>query len=261
MGVRPIDPRRDDHSAADEPPIQSLLVDENTTTAMTFDPERVEAVAFDSFSTLVDTESSREVLEPYTDVPLEVARKWRERALFYSLTANELETYETYYEMHRLGLEYASELYGLGLSEAEIEELNEVYYDLEPFEDVLPTFEKLDAAGYDLYIISNGEHEILDAMIDTLGVEGLLSGTVSADDIELFKPAKELYELAAERAETPIERMIHVSAGVFDAQGAQNAGMQGVWINRKGLPQDPFGEPPKLVIESLDELLEALGVN
>lgn len=228
---------------------------------MTFDPEKVETVAFDSFSTLVDTESSQEALEPYTDAPLEVAQTWRERALFYSVIANELETYETYYEMHRLGLEYASEQYGLGLSEEEIADINEVYYDLEPFDDVLPTFEKLDAAGYDLYIISNGEHAILDAMIDTLGVEHVLSDAISADDIERFKPHRELYELAAERAETPIGRMIHVSAGVFDAQGAQNAGMQGVWINRKGLPQDPFGEPPKLVIESLDELLDALGVN
>lgn len=228
---------------------------------MTFDPEKVETVAFDSFSTLVDTESSQEALEPYTDTPLEVAQTWRERALFYSVIANELETYETYYEMHRLGLEYASEQYGLGLSEEEIADINEVYYDLEPFDDVLPTFEKLDAAGYDLYIISNGEHAILDAMIDTLGVEHVLSDAISADDIERFKPHRELYELAAKRAETPIERMIHVSAGVFDAQGAQNAGMQGVWINRKGLPRDPFGEPPKLVIESLDELLDALGVN
>lgn len=227
---------------------------------MAFDPDSVEAIAFDSFSTLVDTESSREVLEPYTDEPLEVAQTWRERALRYSLTANELETYETYYEMHRLGLKYAAELYGLGLSDEEIAELNEVYYDLEPFEDVLPTFERLDAAGYDLYIISNGEHEILDAMIDTLGVGHVLSDTISADDIELFKPHRELYELAAERAKTSIENMIHVSAGVFDAQGAENAGMQGVWINRKGLPQDSFGEPPTLVIDSLEELIEALEI-
>jgi 2-haloacid dehalogenase len=227
---------------------------------MTLDAKRIEAVSFDSFSTLVDVESSRRVLEPYTEDPLEVTQTWRERALFYSVITDQLEEYETYYELHRLGLEYASELYGLGLSEAEIDELNEVYYDLEPFDDVAPVFEKLRDAGYDLYIVSNGDPKMLDEMVGSIGVDELLSETISADEIKIFKPAREIYEYAAEQAATPVERMVHVSAAVFDAQGAMNAGMQGVWINRKDLPQDPFGSPPDMVIESLYELTEALGV-
>lgn len=102
---------------------------------------------------------------------------------------------------------------------------------------------------------------MIDEMINSIGVDEFLSETVSADEIKVFKPDRELYEYAAERAETPVERMVHVSAAVFDAQGAQNAGMQGVWINRKGLPRDPFGDPPDLVIDSLPDLAQELGVS
>lgn len=227
---------------------------------MSIETDRIEAISFDSFSTLVDVESSREVLEEYTDEPLEVAQTWRSRALFYSTIADDLEQYETYYELHRLGLEYAAEHHGLDLTSEEIEQLNQVYYDLEPFDDVLPVFEQLRDCGYDLYVISNGDPKMLNEMIDSLDVEELLSDTFSADAIEVFKPAAEIYEYASQQTGTPIERMAHVSAAVFDAQGAKHAGMKGIWINRKRLPQDPYGPSPDLVIESLHDLVDELNV-
>lgn len=220
---------------------------------MGIDTSNVDSIAFDSFSTLLDVESSKKALEEYTDNPLEVAQVWRQRALFYSVIANHL-GYETYFDLHQFGLQYASDLYDLNLSEAEIQEINEVYYDLEPFDDVQPVMERLRDAGYDLYIISNGDPEMLDALVETADIGDVLGGVISADEIETLKPSAELYRHAAERAGTPAERMIHVSAAVFDVQGAQNVGMQGVWINRKGIPMDPYGETPDLVINSLNDL-------
>ena len=57
----------------------------------TFDPERVDAVTFDSYGTLVDTGAAATVLEGVVDDPAAVAREWRENALFFSVVAGPLD--------------------------------------------------------------------------------------------------------------------------------------------------------------------------
>jgi len=227
---------------------------------MALDTDRPAAVSFDSFSTLVDIASSQRALEGHTDQPHEVARTWRQRALTYSLLAGPLDTYETYFELHRLGLEYAAMQYDLDLSDQEIREINEVYYDLDPFDDVRETFERLQEAGFELYIISNGNPAMLTGLLESAGIDDMLEETVSAEEIHTFKPGPAIYRHAADRAETPVERFVHVAAPIFDVQGARNAGMQGVWLNRAGEPRDPYAEQPDAVIRSLQELPAALGV-
>ena len=42
--------------------------------------------------------------------------------------------------------------------------------------------------------------------------------------------------------------------------GAQHAGMQTAWVDRKSAPWEPFGPDPDLTIETFYELAETLGV-
>jgi len=221
-------------------------------------PKDITTITFDSFSTLViEIEALTDALRPFTDNPRKVASMWRQRAVLYTFLANFLDEYDTYFQMHRLGLEYAVDYHGLNVSDAELDELNETFYKLPPFDDV-EVLENIDEAGYDLYIISNGDPAMLDGLVETTGVGPYLDGTVSADEIEQFKPATELYEHAVSRADARPEQIMHVTAGLFDAQGAQNVGVNGCWLNRETVPflsqKDPFGERPDWTVESLYEI-------
>ena len=227
---------------------------------MPLGPDDIDTITFDSFSTLVfEMKSLTDALKGYTDDPLEVASMWRQRAVLYTLFANFFDDYETYYQMHRYGLEYALEYHDIDATAEDMDELNETFYNLKPFEDV-DVIEQLDNAGYDTYIISNGDPAMLDGLLETTAIGPHINDTVSADEIKTFKPDSEIYELASERASSLPERMIHVSAGLFDVQGAQNIGMNGCWLNRKTVPffsqQDPYGEQPDLIIESLNEIAD-----
>jgi 2-haloacid dehalogenase len=90
------------------------------------------------------------------------------------------------------------------------------------------------ADAYNIYIVSNGDPAMLDAMVQVADIGDYVVDSISADEVETYKPAAALYEHAAERADTDIDRMAHTSAGWFDVQGA--AGMQGVWVNRDDDP-------------------------
>ncbi|MDX1745041.1 MAG: haloacid dehalogenase type II [Halobacteriales archaeon] len=223
---------------------------------MALDTDRVETITFDSFSTLVDIHSARAVLEGIVDDPIAVADRWRSRAVHYSRMANFLAEYDTYDGCHRRGLEFALAEVGVTLSEDRLTELNEVYRDLDPFDDIPEGLEALAEADYPVAILSNGDPSMLADLVEGTGVEETLTATISADEIRRFKPAIELYEYAADVLETPPRRILHVSAGPSDVQGAIHAGMQGAWLDRYGQPWETFGPNPDLHIETVHELVE-----
>ncbi len=234
-------------------------MDDNTG-LMTLEPDAVTTVTFDSYSTLVDVDAVESALEAHAavDDPAPISRTWRERSMQYTLVANHVDAYETFYELNRDALEYALAAHAVDIGEDEREEILSVYHDLEVFDDVRGSVERLRSAGYDCYVLSNGNPEMLESMVEGAEIGDLLEGTISAHELETFKPAPELYRHAAGRTGTPIGEIAHVSALWFDVQGAVHAGMQGVWLDRKGNPEEPFGPDPDAVVTGLEELADVL---
>lgn len=162
--------------------------------------------------------------------------------------------------MNRDALQYALDAHGVDLSTEERDEILAVYHELDVFEDVRDGIERLRDGGYDPYVVSNGNPEMLDSMVEHAGIGDLLEDTISADEIRTFKPTADLYRHAAARTGTPIEEIVHVTAGWFDVLGAKHAGMQSAWIDRKGSPWESFGGEPDLTVATVYELADALGV-
>ena len=225
---------------------------------MSFDPARVRTVTFDSYSTIVDVDAAERALADRVDDPEPVSKLWRARSLEYTFVANHVDAYQPFYEMNRDALQYALEAHGVDVPADERDEILAVYHELDVFEDVRDGLRRLRDAGYDLYVVSNGDPAMLSSMVDHAGIDHLLEDTVSADEIEVFKPDAELYRHAAARTGTPIDGIAHVTAGWWDAQGARHAGMQGVWVNRSDAPWEPFDGTPDLTVESFHDLVDAL---
>ncbi|MDY6817733.1 MAG: haloacid dehalogenase type II [Halobacteriales archaeon] len=222
---------------------------------MALDSGQIETITFDSFSTLVDVDSTAPAVAPYVDDPIPFAREWHSRAATYGMIANYIDAYETYFQLHRDALEYLLAVEDVTVSEAELDEMTAIYHEMRPFDDVEPGLTQLAEAGYTLGVISNGDPAMLESLLAVTEVKDQLSAVVSADEIERHKPAVELYEHAADRLETPIDRITHVSNGIVDVYGAMHAGMQGIWLNRQDAPAEPFGPSPDLCIDSIEELV------
>ncbi|GGN87023.1 haloacid dehalogenase type II [Haloarcula pellucida] len=225
---------------------------------MTFDPGRVTTLTFDSYSTIVDVEAAEKALSERVPDPQPVSRLWRSRSLAYTFIANAVDAYKPFYEVNRDALQYALDAHGVDISTEDRDEILAVYHELDVFDDVREGMNRLYDAGYDLYVVSNGNPEMLDSMVDHAGIGGLVEDTVSADEIGTFKPDAELYRHAAARTGTPIDEIAHVTAGYFDVYGAMHAGMQGVWVNRDDGPWDAFAGDPDLTIGSFHDLVDEL---
>lgn len=226
----------------------------------------VETVTFDSYTTLVDVDSQATVLTERID-GLEngefISRVWRSRNMMYTVIANDIDAYRPFYEIQALSLQFALESFGYDVPEELRDEIRRTVYkeDVTVFEDVRPSMERLVELGYELYIVSNGDPEMLNRMVDRAGIGELVTDAISADEIETFKPDVELYRHAAARTGTPIDRILHVSGGTMrDVWGANNAGMRTAWLNRpeKHYPREHLGEDPDVTVASLHEVADLL---
>ncbi len=218
----------------------------------------VRTVTFDSYSTLLDVDAVEAALADHVERPRAISRHWRSRSLMYTMVANEIDAYDTFYAFNRAALEHALDARGIELPETDREEILSTYHDLRVFDDVQSGLERLTDAGYDVYVVSNGNPEMLASLVDTAGIEAYVEETISADEIGVYKPNAEIYRHAAARTGTPIRDVVHVSAGFFDVLGAQHAGMTGAWLNRNGAPWDSFAGEPDLEIGAIPELLDHL---
>ena len=227
---------------------------------MSFDPAEVETITVDSYGTLVDPFAVERALANHVDQVNPIAEQWRSRSIRYTMVSNFTDSYQTFYEMNRDALRFALEAHGSELSDETIEDILSTYHELDPFDDVRDGLERLTDAGYDVYVLSNGNPEMLESMVETAEIGSLIADTISAHEIRTFKPAVDIYRHAAGRTGTPIESIAHVAGPTFDVQGAMHAGMQGVWIDRGNGVRDPFGDDPDLTVETFYELADEFGL-
>jgi 2-haloacid dehalogenase len=230
---------------------------------MSLDPDRVETITVDSYGTLVDPfATDRALRERVPDEDADaVSREWRARSITYTMVGNAVGFYQPFYEMNRDALEFALDARGVALPDDEVDAILSVYHDLEVYDDVRDGVGRLREGGYDVYVLSNGNPEMLASMVENAGIGGTIADTISAQEIELFKPEPEIYRHAAARTGTSIDRVLHVAGPSFDVLGAMTAGMQAAWLNREGEPWEDFADrSPDLRAETFHDVAEALGV-
>lgn len=227
---------------------------------MPFEPDRVNTVLVDSYSTLVDELSTKEALAEYTDAPEEVARIWDLRGSIYGIAATLLGEFKPTRDRYRVSLDYTLQAIDADISEAERQEILESVDELRVFDDVRGGLERLTESGYEVYVLSNGDPEMLDELVTHAGIDDLVSDTISAADAGACKPDRKLYRHAAHRANTAVSNIAHVTASWYDVQGALYTGMQGVWINRAGYEWEDILKDPDLEIETFHEFADELGI-
>lgn len=117
------------------------------------------------------------------------------------------------------------------------------------FPDALTCLKAL--KGDDIGLITNGEGPQQRSKIEVLGLGPYLSTLIISREVDCAKPAKAIFELAAKRARVPLVNCFYIGDRLqTDAQGSQQAGMKGIWLDRKQTGQE-WGGP---VIHGLDEL-------
>ncbi|MFC1901285.1 HAD family hydrolase [Chloroflexota bacterium] len=138
--------------------------------------------------------------------------------------------------------------------------LNELYLkhrfeDIELYEDVLPTLQKL-REKYILGLLSNGN-----SYPERCGLEGIFEFVIFSQDYEVEKPDPRFYKIAIEKAGCSAEQILHIGDSLQnDVKGAANVGIPAVWLNRDRA-ENTTGIEPDYEINSLSGLFKILEEN
>jgi 2-haloacid dehalogenase len=212
------------------------------------------AIVFDAYGTLFDVHSVMRLCERcFPGRGAELSSAWRAKQLEYTWQRSLMRRYQPFSEVTRDALEYCCEALGLSLSSVQRNDLMGEYRKLSLFADVAGTLDKLPGKKA---ILSNGSPDMLDPLVAQSGLR--FDAVLSVDELRIFKPAPEVYELATRRLSVAAADVGFVSSNCWDALGARSYGFRVYWINRGGAPVDRLGFRPDAVLKSLGDLPEVL---
>ena len=209
-----------------------------------------EAFVFDAYGTLFDVHSVVQRCETcWPGKGAAVSQLWRAKQLEYTWQRSLMQRYVPFSTVTREALAYACEALKLELSVAQMEGLMAEYLRLAMYPDVAGTLKKLQGRKA---ILSNGSPDMLEPLVENSGLE--LDAVISVDELQVYKPAPQVYELAVKKLGT--KKIGFVSSNCWDALGAKSYGFSVYWINRARSPIDRLGFKPDAVLASLSELAD-----
>ena len=125
------------------------------------------------------------------------------------------------------------------------------------FPDAAPALEWARRQYRKLALVTNGASCLQREKLAASGLERYFDVIVVSGEVGVGKPSAGIYTLTLERLG------VHAAAAAMigdslerDIEGARAAGLHAVWLNRSR--RTPAGPPPRVEIDTLDELPEAL---
>ncbi len=215
---------------------------------------RLEALVYDAYGTLFDVYSVFEKCEKnFPGKGSAISEIWRTKQLEYTWLRSLMGKYQNFWELTDAALKFACRALELDLGANERAELMDNYLNLSPYAEVRDTLETL-AKRVSQAVLSNGSPEMLASVVNNNGLTSFFQAILSVDELQIFKPAPRVYQLAVERLGVPAEKIGFVSSNCWDAIGAKSFGFHVFWINRFKRPLDEMGILPDHEIETLDQI-------
>lgn len=219
-------------------------------------------LCFDMYGTLCDTGSVKTVLAKELGVPGpfldEINTLWRRKQLQYAYLVGLMERYRSFWEITNRALDYTLEYFHLDLNEIQRDRILEAYQHLEPFPSVPDTLELLIEHDVHLTVLSNGDLDMLQTLVENAGLSPYIKTVISAEDVQTFKPSPRVYKNAARVLERDLQECQLVSGNAWDVTGAASAGMGTIWVNRSQNPFEVLSVKPDHTVKGINELPDLL---
>ena len=214
-------------------------------------------IVFDLMGTLLDLQS----MDPYFERffgDSAVRKEWFMQSLQLAMAATLTNAYEDFGVQADTGLEITARRYKVSMLGEEKNLILGALRKLRPFQDVAQNLQRLRDAGLQLVTLTNSTTPMAEAQLTYAGLLGHFDQVISADEVHCFKPAPEVYQLAAKRMGVEPAQLRLVSAHDWDVTGALRAGCSAAFVARPGQVMNPFGPQPDVRGTDLGAVVEKI---
>jgi 2-haloacid dehalogenase len=214
----------------------------------------IRACVFDAYGTLFDfAAAARNCRDLPEEKHSSLTQLWRDKQLQYSWLRAAQGRHADFWQVTGDALDYALET--LAIDDPGLRgRLMDLYLHLDVFPEVPKVLQQLKQAGVTTAILSNGSPEMLASAVDSADIGGLLDAVLSVEEVGVYKPHPEVYQLALDRLGLPAAAISFQSSNAWDAHAAAAFGLRVIWCNRYGQKRERLPGSPDREISSLAEL-------
>ena len=214
-------------------------------------------IVFDLIGTLLDLRAMDQHFERFFG-DAGVRKEWFTQTLQLAMAAMLTNAYEDFGVQADTGLEMTARQYKVSMLGEEKNLILGTLRKLRPYPEVAPSLQRLRDAGLKLAALTNSTTQAAEAQLAHAGIRDHFEEVISADEIHCFKPAPEVYHLAARRLGMEPKQVRLVSAHDWDVTGALRAGCAAAFVGRPGQVMNPFGPQPDVRGADLGEVTEKI---
>jgi 2-haloacid dehalogenase len=219
----------------------------------------IKACVFDAYGTLFDfAAAARKCRDVLGDDIDKLTALWRDKQLQYTWLRATQGRHVDFWQVTGDALDFSLETLGI-MKPGLRDRLMTLYLTLDPFPEVSDVLKRLKAAGMRTAVLSNGSPRMLDAVVKAASLGPLLDAVLSVEDVGVYKPHPNVYQLAVDRLGIPASAISFQSSNAWDAYAASAFGMKVIWCNRYGQRPERLPGAPDRQIQSLAELPALVG--
>jgi 2-haloacid dehalogenase len=216
----------------------------------------IKAYVYDAYGTLFDVHSVSVKAESiFNGYGKTISELWRKKQVEYFMLHQLTGNYKPFSNVTQDALLYTLKKLSLDIKKENLEDLMQTYLELEVYEEVHETLEKLKKQNNKQIIFSNGNYEMLQPLVKKRKLDHLLD-ILSVDDVKQYKPAPAAYKYALEILGVNRHEVLFMSSNFWDITGASSFGFKTAWINRAGLEIDELGIEPDYIFKDLSSLVK-----
>ena len=214
-------------------------------------------IVFDLIGTLLDLQAMDAHFERFFGDAF-VRKEWFTQTLQLAMASVMTNAYEDFRVQADTALEITARRYKVSMLGEEKNLILGTLHKLRSYSDVAQNLQRLREAGLRLATLTNSTVQAAEAQLTYAGLRDHFEQVISADEVRCFKPAPEVYHLAAKRLGVESEQVRLVSTHDWDVTGALRAGCAAAFVTRPGQVMNPFGPQPDVRGADLGEIAEKI---
>ena len=214
------------------------------------------AIAFDGFA-IFDPKSVTALAENlFPGKGPDLMNAWGLRQFEYSWLRNSMGRYADFWTITSQALHFAARLTKLDLSKEKHDQLVNGFLEMKAYPDVQPALQTLSDAGLRLGLLSNLTEAMMEANIQSAGLQGRFELLLSTDRVQAYKPDPRAYQMGIDAFGLPKQQILFAAFRGWDAAGAKSFGYHTYWANRLNLPLEELDVQPDSVGAGMKELVK-----
>ena len=185
-------------------------------------------------------------------------RFWFANLIMYSAALTVAGHYVPFTDIGSAVMKMLADTRGIRIEDADKKELFEKFSTMPPHPEVPGALQKLRAAGFRLFTLTDNLPEVQTRQLESGGIVDFFERRFSADGVKHHKPSRRAYAYVERELGVDPSRLCLVACHSWDTLGAVAAGWKAALIKRVGNDLLGVGPQPQIVGDDLNDVAEQL---